>query len=250
MDKHLERLQHTADVLGMEMSCAMETIAEAVVQVVRANRVGRGVIKIIAFWSEEAVIHLVPESKLDVAVFAIAENEDLYLDDTSPVSACLSRWRKLHPDTVPVTAKACANYLNSYLARRDAQERGYDLGFLLGTDGFLAEGSTESVFLVKDGILKTPPLGGILSGISRLSIIEVALSTGIPVEETALRADDLFGADEIFTSHTGIKVRPVHRFEDRPLRAPGPVTGELIRLFDDILNFRDHRFRHFFQPLE
>lgn len=249
MDEHLKRLKHSADLLGMEMSCTEEEIAAAVAQTVRVNHLGRGIIKIMAYWSEEAVIQLVLESKLDVAVFAIPDNGELHLDDTNPISACLSSWRKLHPETTPVTAKACANYLNAYLARKEAYERGYDVGFLLGTDGFLAEGSTESVFLVKDGILKTPPLGRILSSISRMSVLEVALSIDIPVEETALRADALFTADEIFTSHTGVKVHPVNRFEGRDLEAPGPVSEKLINLMDDILHFRNQQFRHFFQPL-
>jgi branched-chain amino acid aminotransferase len=249
MDEHLKRLKQSADLLGMEMRYGADEIAAAVAQVVRANRLGRGIAKIMAYWGEEAVIRLVLRSKLDVAVFAIRDTGELHLDDTTPISACLASWRKLHPETVPVAAKACANYLNAYLARRDAQDRGFDVGVLLGTDGFLAEGSTESVFLVKDGVLKTPPLGRILSSISRMSILEVARSINIPVEETALRADALFGADEIFTSHTGVKVHPVNRFEGRALDAPGPVTGKLLKAMDDILHFRNHQFRRFFQPL-
>jgi len=249
MDEHLKRLKHSADLLGMEMACTEEEIAAAVAQTVKTNNLGRGIIKIMAYWGEEAVIQLVLESKLDVAIFAIPENEELHLDDTTPISACLSRWRKLHPETAQVTAKACANYLNAYLVRKEAYERGYDVGFLLGTDGFLAEGSTESVFLVKGGVLQTPPLGRILSSISRMSVLEVAPFLDIPVEETALREDALFSADEIFTSHTGVKVSPVNRFEDRDLEAPGPVTGKLMNLMDDILHFRNHQFSHFFQPL-
>ena len=249
MDEHLKRLERSADLLGMEMRYTTDEIAAAVAQVVGANRVGRGIAKIMAYWSAEAVIQLVLESKLDVAVFAIPDTGDLHLGDASPVSACLSGWRKLHPETVPVAAKACANYLNAYLARKEAQDRGYDVGLMLGTDGFLAEGSIESLFLVKGGVLKTPPLGRILSGISRLSVLEVARSIGIPVEETALRADALVTADEIFVSHAGIKVRPVNRFEGRVLEAPGPVTGKLLNLMTDILDFRNRQFSHFFQPL-
>ena len=114
---------------------------------------------------------------------------------------------------------------------------------------FLAEGSTESIFLVENGTLKTPPLGRILSSISRMSILEIAPSLGIPTEETALTVDALFTADEIFTAHTGVKVSPVDRFEDRALEAPGPVTGRLMELMDDLLHFHTRQFSHFFQPL-
>lgn len=249
MGEHLKRLKHSADLLGMALAWTGEEIAAAVAQTAGVNEVTQGLVKIMAYWSEEAPIQLVLDSKLDVAVFTIPESEGVRLHNTTPISACLSTWRKLHPETVPVTAKACANYLSAYLARKEANDRGYDVGFLLGTDGFLAEGSTESVFLVKDGIAKTPPRGRILSSISRMSVLEAAPSIDIPVEETALRADDLLTADEIFTAHTAAKVSPVSRFEDRDLQAPGPVTDRLMSLVDDILHLRNPRFRHYFEPL-
>ena len=249
MDKHLDRLQHSADLLGMHLAYRRDDIAQAVAQTVRANNVGRSLIKVMAYWGEEAVVQLVPRTPLDVAVFAIPNGGDLHLDDPSPISACFSKWHKLHPDTVPVEAKAVGNYLSGYLARKDAIDRGYDVGLLKDANGFLAEGSTESVFLVRDGALCTPPLGGILSGISRMSVLEMAPALGIAICETGLRADDLACADEIFTAHSGVKVHPVHRFEDRDLPAPGPITERLLRAVDDVLGFRDTRFTHFFQPL-
>jgi branched-chain amino acid aminotransferase len=249
MDQHLSRLMKSAELLGMKMAYTKEEIAKAVAKTVRANKMGRGLIKMLAYWGEEAVIQLVLESKLDLAIFAIHESKELGLDNTQPVSACLSKWRKIHPETVPVAAKACSNYLNGYLARRDANQRGFNVGLILGTDGFLAEGSIESVFLVKDGMLKTPPLGRILSSITRMSILEAAPRIGIPVSEEAILPEALFAADEIFVCHTGIKVLPVNRFEDRILKAPGPITEKLMELMGKILSFSDTRFKHWFFPL-
>ena len=77
----------------------------------------------------------------------------------NPSETCISKWRKIDPRTVPVSAKACANYLNAYLARKDAVTRGFDIGIMLGTDGLVTEGSVESVFIVVDNVLKTPPFG-------------------------------------------------------------------------------------------
>jgi branched-chain amino acid aminotransferase len=249
MDEHLKRLQRSADLLGMELAYSAEQIAEAVAQTVRANDTGRGLIKVMAYWGEEAVVEMVPDVPLDLAVFSINNGGELHLDDASGITACLSKWRKLHPETVAVEAKATGNYLSGYLARKDARDRGFDVGFLLSTDGFLAEGSTESVFIVKDGVLLTPPLGRILSGISRMSVLEVAKTVGLPAREETLRAEDLYAADEIFTAHSGVKVHPVARFEERDLAAPGPLTQQLMQLMDDMLNFRDERFAHFFQYL-
>jgi branched-chain amino acid aminotransferase len=249
MDEHLKRLMKSAELLEMELAFSTATLVEAIKATVRENRLGRGLIKILAYWSEEAVIRLVLDAPLDVAIFAIPESPELGLDDSKAISACISKWRKIHPETVPVAAKACSNYLNGYLARKDANRRGCNVGVMLGTDGFLAEGSIESVFIVKDGVLKTPPLGRVLSSITRMSILQAVPKIGIPVMEHPINADELNAADEIFTAHTGIKVSPVNRFENRPLQAPGPVTKQVMDLMATILHFKDDRFQEWFQPL-
>ena len=249
MDEHLKRLMKSAELLGMEIAYSSEEIIDAVTETVRANDIGRGLVKILAYWGEEAIIKLVLESKLDVAIFTVPESEELVMDDPSPISACLSKWRKIHPETVPVAAKSCSNYLNAYLVRKDANSRGFDVGLTVGTDGFLAEGSIESVFMVKDGVLKTPPLGRILSSITRKSIVQAAPTIGFPVSEDSILPEELFTADEIFTSHSGVKVSPVNRFEDRNLQAPGPVTQQVMDLMNNIINRSDDRFNDWFQAL-
>ena len=250
MDDHLKRLMKSAELLEMELAYSTEEIIEAVKATVKANRIGRGIIKILAFWGEEAPMNLILDSRLDVAVFALPESEELVLDKKHSLSACLAKWRKLHPQTVPVGAKACANYLNGYLARKDAVSRGFDIGILLGTDGFVAEGSTESVFIVKDGVLMTPPLGRVLSSITRLSILQAVPEIDLTIVERPITADELLAADEIFTVHTGTKIEPVARFEDRDLEAPGPVTTRVMHLMDGIMQFKNERFMHWFQPLD
>ena len=249
LDDHLRRLMRSAELLHMELAYTTEEIIEAIKATVKANSIGRGIIKILAFWGAEAITDLVLDARLDVAVFAIPESEELVLDKQHAIAVCLSKWRKLHPETVPVGAKACANYLNGYLARRDAVKRGFDIGILLGTDGFLAEGSTESVFIVKDGVLMTPPVGRVLSSITRKSILEAVPEIDIPVLERPITSDELYTADEMFTVHTGTKVEAVARFEDRQLEAPGPVTNRVMKLINDIMQFKDERFMHWFQPL-
>ena len=249
MDEHLKRLMNSAKLLEMELAHSTEEIIAGVKATVNANNLGRGLIKILAYWGKEAVINLVLDSKLDLAIFAIPESKELKLDSTTPISACLSKWRKIHPETVPVGAKCCSNYLNSYLARKDAVSRGFDIGIMLGTDGFLAEASIESVFIVKDGVLKTPPPGRILSSITRMSILEAVPKIGISVREDPITAEELFAADEIFTCHTGIKVEPVTRFEDRELETPGPVTKQVKRLMEGIMQFKNENFMEWFQPL-
>jgi len=249
LDQHLERLMKSAELLEMQPAYSTEALLEAIKTTVRENRLGRGLVKILAYWGEEAVIRLVLDAPLDVAIFTIPESPELGLDNSTPVSACISKWRKIHPETVPVAAKSCSNYLNAYLARKDALNRGYHIGLMLGTDGFLAEGSIESVFLVKNGTLITPPLGRVLSSITRMSILQAAPSVGIPTLERAVQPQELFTADEIFVSHTGIRILPVARFEDRTLNAPGPVTAKLMGLMKRIFNFSEDRFSDWFFPM-
>jgi branched-chain amino acid aminotransferase len=249
MNQHLKRLMGSSELLEMELAYSTEEIVAAVKTTVAANNLGRGLIKMLAYWGEEAIINLVLDSKLDLAIFAIPRSDDLKLDQSGALSACVSKWRKIHPATVPVAAKACSNYLNGYLVRKDAINRGFDLGIALDTDGFLAEGSIESVFIVKDGVLKTPPLGRILSSITRMSIIEAAARIGIPAREGPISAEELSEADEIFTCHTGIKVEPIARLEDREFETPGPVTMQVMQLMNDIIEFKDERFMDWFQPL-
>ncbi len=249
MDEHIKRLMKSAELLGMQMAYSDAEIVDAVKIVVGENNLGRGIVKMFAYWGEEALINLVLDSRLDLAIFAIPENEDLELDQPRPLSACVSKWRKIHPETVPVGAKACSNYLNGYLARRDAALRGYDIGILLSTDGFLAEGSIESIFVVKDGVLKTPPLGRVLSSITRMSILDAAPAIDISVKEGPSTAAELLDADEAFTAHTGIKVEPIIRLEDRELPGPGPVTRQVMQAMTDIMQFKDDRFKNWFQDL-
>ena len=249
LDEHLKRLMKSVELLEMELAYSTDEIIDGVVQTVKANNIGRGLVKILVYWGEEAIIRLVLDAKLDMAIFAVPESEELVMDDPTPISACLSKWRKIHPETVPVEAKSCSNYLNGYLVRKDANNRGFDVGLTVGTDGFMAEGSIESFFMVKDGVLKTPPLGRILSSITRKSIVQAAPTIGIPVSEDSILPKELFEADEIFTSHSGVKVSPVNRFEDRNLKAPGPVTQQVMDLMNNIINRSDDRFNDWFYEI-
>ncbi len=248
MDKHLDRFYRSAELLGMEIAYERESLKKAIAESIEANNIKRGLIKILGYYSEEAIISLVLDSKLDVAIFAMPESDELGLDKTEPMSICFSDWRKIHPATVPVEAKACSNYLNGMLARKSAKQRGYDVGIFLTTDGYVAEGSIESLFMVKNGILKTPKLGNVLRSITRMSILELAPKLGIEVEETNIMPQELLAADEIFLSHTGIKVGPVDRIEERVLSpVPGKITKKLQQTLNDIVTLKDERFKDWIQ---
>lgn len=235
MDKHLDRMARTMEILEMKAGFSFDQISQAVAQVCQANGIQRGIVKIMGYWSEEAVINLLLDSPLDIAVFMVPECPELHLDDDTPRKVCFSKWNKPDPQAIPVAAKACANYLPGYLILKDAKQRGFDIGITLNADGYLAEGSIESVFVVKNKVIKTPPLGNVLASVSRDSILAAGRANGFDVQEALLTKEDVYSADELFTCHSGVKVKPVCRFEGRDLPAPGPVTAKVSEMMKSIV---------------
>ncbi len=247
---HADRLIKSAELLDMQLTQSKEEIMQAVVDTVKANKVVQGYVKIVGFFGKETFTVTFSDPRLELSVFAFTEEEYKPKDSPKMISACLSKWRRLHPETVPVEAKVAANYLNGMLVRLDAQRRGFDLGIMLDTHGFVAEGSVESVFLIKDGTLLTPPLGRILSSITRRSILEAAPYAGIKVLERPIRPTELFEAEEIFISSTSRRVTPIYRIEDHPLgEVPGPITSKIANLISAICAGKEERFKNWLYPI-
>ena len=131
----------------------------------------------------------------------------------------------------------------------EAKARGFDIGVLLDGQDELAEGATESVFVVQNGVLQVPPGAGVLDSISRRTVLDLARELGIPVEETPLPQQMLSTVDEMFVSSSGSKVRPVSRYENRRFDAPGEVTQRLIDAVQLLLSETDRRYPQWFTPL-
>jgi len=253
LDEHIQRLYRTAALLDMEVPLDREALHQAVLESVRRNRVGQGFIKIICYYPEIAFGILPPQKKLNASIFVVDPVEDLGglpFPFEKGTTVCLSKWRKLDPQTVPVEAKAAANYLNGMMARSEAKNRGFENVIMLDTQGFIAEGGTESVFLVKEGTLMTPSLGTVLQSISRKSVLELAAEMGIQSMEARLNPGTLFEAEEIFFSGTPIKVLPVRQMEERAFEVvPGPVSRKLMNALAEILPGRDERFKKWLFPV-
>ena len=233
---HLDRLFTTAGLLSMDLGRSKEELRRIVFETLAANGLSQGFIKIIAFYGQIAFGPEPPQEPLNLSVFTIDPVQDL---GGSPmpesVSVCLSKWCKLDPRTVPVKAKAAANYLNGMMSRLEARERGFNNAIMLDTSGHLAEGATESVFFVKGGGLLTSAPGNVLDSITRRSVLELAGALGIPASQTDLSPEIFETADESFLSGTPIKVLPVHTLEGRKFEpAPGPLSLRLQRTLIDI----------------
>jgi branched-chain amino acid aminotransferase len=246
LEAHIDRLFRSAEFLDMELPLSKEALCEAVVETVKRNGLQKGVIKLIGFYPEFAFEILPLQKKLSVSIFAIDPEQDLGsfgIPFETGTTAYVSSWRKLDPRTVPVEAKAAANYLNGMVARAEAKKNGFGHAVMLDTQGFIAEGSTESVFLVKDNCLMTPATGTVLKSITRMSILEAAKKAGIDCIEEQLKPELLFEADEMFVSSSPFKVLPVKQINDRKLdNAPGPLTRKINELLDAIVGGNDDRF--------
>jgi branched-chain amino acid aminotransferase len=243
---HISRLEKSAAYLDMELPGGHDALCQAVAETVRRNSIAQGVIKVVGYYPQFALDIQPPQKRLDIAIFALdpaQDIKDLEFSFEKGTSAGIARWRKLDPETVPIEAKAAANYLNGMIARQDVQKRGLDDAIMLDTQGFIAEGATESVFLVKDGKLLTPCLGTVLDSITRRSILQVARHLGIETFEGRLRPALLFDADEVFFANTPFKVIPVRRIEDRRMSAiPGPTQRKLWDVLQKIATGQEPDF--------
>jgi len=243
MDDHLKRFEKSIELLDMELPRSINEIKQAAIDCVKTNNIEDVFVRIMAYHSGESYSTVPPDGDLDILILAFSF-DPFRGGMNKPVSACISKWRKLHPQTVPVECKVSGNYVNGMMSSLDAKKRGFGLGIMLDTQGFLAELSTASIFIVKDGVLMTSPLGTILSSVSRRTVIAVARAEGIEVIEKAIRADEILDADEIFSSSTALKVWSVNRIEDRDIEdAPGPVSTQLSRTISGICSGSDERFK-------
>jgi len=254
LEAHIERLFKSAELLNMELPLAKQEFYRAVAGTVKRNDLQQGVIKIICYYPQFSVEILPPQRQLEVSIFAFDPPKDIerfgYAADQG-VAAFISQWRKLDPQTVPIEAKAAANYLNGMVARIEAKKNGFDYAIMLDTQGFIAEGGTESVFVVKNNQLLTPSAGTVLKSITRMSILEAAGTAGISCFEERLKPQLLFEADELFFASTPFKVLAVKQINDRKLEhAPGPVTRKVADLMAKIADGSDARFKKWLYRVE
>lgn len=253
LDDHISRLFETAKLLDMELPLSREGIFDAVMKTVQENTLNEGFIKIIGFYPQISYETTYPQKMVDLAIFILSPEKNMPDPDrslTEGAAVCLSKWTKLSPRMVPTEAKVAANYLNGIMARNDAKDRGFDFAIMCDDEGFLAEGATESIFLVKGDTLITPAMGTILNGITRRSILEAARVTGIKTLEDKLPRNFIYEVDEIFLSGTLKKILPVKQMEERVFKKiPGPLTKRLSDILDEVVSGEDERFSRWLYPV-
>lgn len=240
---HLARLERSAAMYYMPVPYTREELRAGVHDTIRACELDSCYIRPLVFRSYGTMGLFPLEAPVDV-VIAVWE-WGAYLGDAglkNGIRAKVASWRRIGNSTIPATAKAGGQYLNSILAKIETQKAGYDEAILLNEQGYVADGSGENIFLVKDGVLLTPPLGAsILEGITRNSIIDLAREEGITVVERDISRAELYFADEVFVTGTAAEVCPINEVDEHKLGEPGPITRRLQKRFFDATEGKDPR---------
>ena len=249
---HLQRLHQSARLLHMELPYSLDELHAACLEVVGVNGLAECYLRPIAFYGYgELGVHP-GTNPVDVVVMTWPWGTYLGEDALEKgVRAKVSSWKRVGPNTIPHVAKATGIYLNSMLAVLEATRAGYEEAILLTDDGYVADGSGENVFVVKDEIISTPDLSAsILQGITRHTVIEIAQTLGYAVHERQLLRSDLYVADEVFLCGTAAEVTPVRSVDDHEIGAPGPLTKAIQDAFFEIVRGRDERFSRWLEYAE
>src|SRR6059036_3525402 len=249
LSDHLKRLENSARLLHMQLPYALAELRAACHELVAVNGLAECYLRPIAFYGYgELGVHT-RGNPVDVAIMSWPWAP--YLGEEGQrdgIRTMISSWKRVGANTIPHVAKATGIYLNSMMAVHEAARAGYDEAILLTDDGFVADGSGENVFIVKDGIITTPDLSAsILPGITRETIIHIARDLGYTVVEKQLIRTDLYLADEVFMTGTAAEVTPLRAVDDQPVGPPGPVTLAIQKAYLDTVRGGSERWSHWLE---
>ena len=244
LHEHVSRLFDSAHILQMDIPFTRQAVAEAILETIRVNKIDACYIRPIVFLGYGAMGIFPKENPVEVSIAVWPWGS--YLGEEglkNGIRVKISSFCRPHVNSTMVRSKTTSNYANSLLAKREALKDGYDEAMLLDTDGYVAEGSGENVFMVRKGVIKTPPLTSILDGITRDTIIQLAAVTGMRLVEERFTRDELYVADEAFFTGTAAEITPIREVDNRSIGdgKPGPITKELQSAFFDIVHGRDNR---------
>lgn len=249
--EHTARLLRSAKLLRAELPFDRGSLVETIVELAERNA-PTGDVYFRPFVYKPA-IELTPRLRGlgdELAIYMLSMGE--YLDTTEGVRAIVSSWKRVADNAIPSRGKLTGSYVNSAFAKDEAQEKGGDEALLLNEQGKVAEGSGCNFFMVRDGVLTTPPISAdILEGITRRTFMKLAEDEGIAIEQREIDRSELYIADEAFFCGTGVQISPIVAIDGRPIGSgkPGEISTTLRDLFFDVVRGKSSRYADWLTPV-
>jgi len=249
---HYRRIQASARLLMMEVHQSPEELAEITLELLRRDGLREDVyLRPIVYKSSETIGVRLHNLDADITIFGVPFGQ--YIDTEGGIRAQVSSWRRVDDNAIPARGKITGAYVNGALSKSEAQLNGFDEAIVLTADGHVSEGSAENLFMVKRGVLITPPVtDNILEGITRGRMMEIAGDElGIEVVERSIDRTELYGADEVFLCGTGAQISPVIEIDRRSIGSgrPGSITKDLSRIYFDAVRGRLPAYRSWLTPV-
>jgi branched-chain amino acid aminotransferase len=250
LGEHMQRLHNSARLLHMQIPYSVDELKDATNELLGANGLDECYIRPIAFYGYGQLGVAARGNPVETALMSWPWGS--YLGEeglTKGIRAKISSWQRIPPNVVPHVSKATGVYLNSMLAVTEANNAGYDEAILLTPEGTVADGSGENIFVVKNGVIYTPDLAsGILPGITRDTVTQIAQDLGHTVLEKALIRSDLYLADEVFMTGTAAEVTPLRSVDDHEIGV-GEITLAIQKAYLDTVRGKSERWSHWLDPV-
>ena len=245
LNEHVQRLFNSAHILNMPMPYDFATVETACREAIAKNNLDSCYIRPVVFYGSEGMGLRADTLKTHVAIAAWEWGAYLGAEGLEKgIRIHTSSFTRHHVNISMCKAKANGHYINSMLALQEALQNGYDEALLLDTEGYVAEGSGENIFIVRNGVIYTPDLTSALEGITRDAIVQLAKDAGYTIVEKRITRDEIYIADEAFFTGTAAEVTPVRELDNRAIGngVRGPVTEKLQGMFFDIANGRNDKY--------
>lgn len=243
LQAHTDRLFDSARIMRMSMPFDKDTINEAQRTVVRENKLQSAYLRPMCFYGSEGMGLRADNLKTHVIVAAWEWGAYLGKENLeNGIRIRTSSYTRHHVNISMCKAKANGHYINSMLALQEALTDGYDEAMLLDAEGYVAEGSGENIFIVKDGVIYTPDLTSALNGITRNTIFTLCNELGVEIKEKRITRDEVYIADEAFFTGTAAEVTPIREVDNRVIGngSRGPITEKLQTMYFDVVHGRHH----------
>lgn len=247
---HIDRFFMSAHIAGIEIPHTKDRLRGAVFEVLEKNGLKEAYIRPIAFLGCGSMGIQPRDNPVNVAI--AAWNWGSYLGEdgvNNGIRTKISSFTRMHVNSFMTKAKICGNYVNSVLAKQEAIQTGFDEALLLDAEGYVAEGSGENIFTVRNGLIKTPPLTSALEGITRACVIRIAEDEGLKVEQRRFTRDELYSAEEVFLTGTAAEITPVREIDNRKVGGgnPGKITKKLQKIFFEITRAENGKYANWLE---